>query len=79
MILAYAPQIYNKDESYFIQMDIPDGRAAVDDKFLMIRTQEFRNLWSDLTLDEKESIADGLVIMTLNAHSFLYKTAASIR
>lgn len=74
IILEFAPQIYQEDEQFFIDLSIPDKEVNLKNEFGIIRSQIFKDLWVILEKKDKQILSQKIQLVTMNAHAFLYKT-----
>lgn len=78
IILEYAPDIYDANEQYFLNMDIPDGEIKTENAFSIIRSSEFKEVWKILSLANKAIIKEKITSLTTYAHAYFYKIIFAI-
>lgn len=81
LILEFAPDIYNANEKFFLDMYIPDGKIGKGNnngnEFNIIQSQEFKKLWLALDSADKENIKERIIVLTTYAHAYFYKLLMS--
>lgn len=73
IILEHAPDIYDENEKYFLEMSIPDGEVKVSNAFSIIKSTEFKKLWMVLDQKYKEIVKEHIISLTTYAHAYFYK------
>ncbi len=74
VILEYAPEIYAADHECFLKMSIPESELKVADGFSLVKTTMFKEMWVQLPNDFQCEIIDNMILLTMYAHAYLYKT-----
>jgi hypothetical protein len=74
VILEYAPEIYAADHECFLKMSIPESELKVADGFSLVKTTMFKEMWVQLSNDFQSEIIDNMILLTMYAHAYLYKT-----
>lgn len=83
-ILEFAPEIYNENDDFFLNMKVPDtidvdkevgatdaGTTKSNSNDLnIINTQEFKELWKKLNNKEKRAIRENVIKLTLYSHAY---------
>lgn len=77
LILEFAAEIYAEDENCFLDMAIPDTKVGVNNEFSLIRSEMFKKLWKILENNDKNSLKENIIPLTMYAHAYLYKTLLS--
>jgi len=72
-ILIYTDRIYNRDESFFMQMDIKDVQITGKSNFAFLRSAEFKRIWSLMSREHKDTLINELIRMTSFVYSYYIK------
>lgn len=75
IVLEYVNEFYDRDEDFFLSMEVPETKVTLGNEFGFIRTEMFRNLWKSLNKRQKNKMYDKLASLTTYAHAYFCKTA----
>jgi hypothetical protein len=73
VILEFAPNIYNENEDFFLNMVIPDKKINTGNEFNIIQSEEFKALWKSLNATDKEMVGEKILSLTMYAHTYFCK------
>lgn len=78
-ILIYTDKIFLRDESFFIQMQLGDGKVTGKTNFAFLRSAEFKRIWGLMTREDKDFLINKLITMTMYVYSYYIIISSSTK
>lgn len=70
MILKFAPQVYNEDDDFFVNIEVPETQVKVTNEFGIIRTEMFKQLWLKAPESDRKLVRASCKLLTTYAHAY---------
>lgn len=72
-VLEYAPKIYSQEEDFFMNKHYNAAKVGVGHEFSFVTSEPFKAKWKLLNKEQKETIKDKFIMVTIYAHVYFFK------